>query len=66
MADKIGPKEMRLRDLARRTREGKNLRASGGDFYSRLVDDLRKGVTKAAPKKKRKKRAKKKGGRAAT
>lgn len=59
MPDKIGPRELRLRELAQQTRAGKNLRARKVRSPSQVLDELRKDVAKVAAKKKRAKRHRK-------
>jgi hypothetical protein len=51
MADSIGPKELRLRELAKRTREGKNFRAQEVRTQAQMVDDHRRDVAQAALRK---------------
>lgn len=64
MADKVGPKELRLRELAQRTREEKNRRADdlakAGERG--LLEQLRKDVSRVAAKKGNKLARKKKKG----
>jgi hypothetical protein len=59
MVEKIGQKELRLRELAQQTRRAKNVRAKAVPDLSVLYE-LREKVAKVSPKKPKKKHAKKK------